>query len=135
VAKEKIEVSEEQGNLFLPVSDVVLAEIVEEAAALGRRFSGIVTRIQADQDAIGLAKKQMRVAHDTWVAAQTEPLPGLADSLPEEVTVSSLRVGRPRMQPETVLVFFVIAHYFNSVYSQTAIERLFDSLTIYRYLV
>lgn len=134
MAKEKIEVPEEQGNLFLPVSDVVLAEIVEEAAALGRRFPGIVTRIQADQDAIGLAKKQMRVAHDTWVAAQTEPLPGLADPVPEEVTVSSFGVGRPRMQPESVLVFFVIAHYFNSVYSQTAVERLFDSLTIYRYL-
>ncbi len=134
MAQEKIEHQKEQGNLFLPVSDVVLAEIVEEAVALGCRFPEIGTRIRADQDGIGLAKKQMRAAHDAWVAAQTESLPGLAELMPGDVTVSVLEVGRPRMHSETVLVFFVISHYFNSVYSQVAMERLFDSLTIYRYL-
>ena len=134
MAQEKIEFTNEQGNLFLPVSDVILAEVVEEALALGRRFPETYARIGADQDAIGLAKKEMRVAQDAWVVAQTEPLAGLADVVPENVEVSSLGAGRPRMQPEPVLVFFVISHYFNSVYSQAAMERLLDSLTIYRYL-
>ena len=38
------------------------------------------------------------------------------------------------MDPETVLVLFSISHYFCSVYSSTATERLLDSLSVYRFL-
>jgi len=121
-------------NLFLPVSNVMLAEVMAEARQLAHRFPGILERITGDQDRTALAKKGLRCEQQAWVRRQTEPLPGMDSVVSPQVVVGALQQGRSRMGPETTLVFFIIAHYFSSIYSGTAVERLLDSLSVYRFL-
>jgi hypothetical protein len=134
MAKENVERAHRQGNLFLPVSDVMLAEVIDAARELGFRFPEILRQIAADQDRLGLEKKRLRVEHRAWVREQTAPLPGMQHIGSREIVAGELQPGRPRMDPESVLVFLSIAHYFNSIYCGTAVERLLDSLSVYRFL-
>jgi len=134
VAQEKIEDPKHQGNLFLPVSDVMLADVIEEARHLGVRFPGILRKISEDQDEAALEKKQLRCDQQAWITRRTEPLPGLENVAPAKAMAGALQQGRPRMDPETTLAFFTISHYFNSIYSGTAVERLLDSLSVCQFL-
>jgi len=134
MATETLEHAGPLGYLFLPVSNVMLGEVIDEARELARRYPHILELIAADQDRVALEKKQLRRDHEAWVERQTRALPGMEDHARSEIVVASLQQGRPRMDPETALVFFTIAHYFNSVYSATSVERLLDSLSVYRFL-
>jgi IS5 family transposase len=134
VAEVKVEAKDGGDNLFLPVSDVTLAGVIGEARNLARQFPEVLKSIAADQDRVALAKKKLRCEQKAWSERMTEPLPGMEEFASAEVTAGALGQGRPRMDPEVVLVFFVIAHYFTSVYSGVAAERLLDSLSVYRFL-
>jgi hypothetical protein len=123
-----------QGNLFLPVSDVMLSEVIDETRKLAVRDPKILSGIKRDQDRVALEKKQLRLGEREWSRARTDCLPGLESSAPPSPVARELGTGRPRMDPECVLVFFVISHYFCSVYSSTAVERLLDSLSVYHFL-
>ena len=106
MAEVNVERTGDQGNLFLPVSDVMLAEVIDMARELGGLFPEIHERIAADQDRVGLAKKQLRGEQRAWIRRQTEPLPGMRAVVPPEAVADTLQPGRPRMDPESVLVFF-----------------------------
>ena len=134
MTQEKIELPWHEGNLFLPVSDVMLADVVTEARHLGARFADILQKISADQDRAALEKKQLRCEQEAWNAQRTGPLPGLESVAPAQVVAGALQQGRPRMDAEATLVFFTISHYFGSIYSGTAVERLLDSLSVYQFL-
>jgi len=122
-------------NLFLPVPQATVGELIAETLDLRRRFPEILVAIAEDQDRLGMAKRQLRMDHAEWLARQTSALPGLEDDLPGPVVASVLGQGRPRMAPETVLVFLVVSHHFQSVYGQEGAERLADSLSVHSYLL
>ena len=77
MAEMNVEQVGSQGNLFLPVSDAMLAEVIDEARKMGRLFPEILERISEDQDRVGLKKKQLRWEQQAWIQRQTEPLPGI----------------------------------------------------------
>jgi len=112
----------------------MLAEVIDEVRRLAVRFPEILTRIAADQDRVALAKKQLRLEQQAWVRERSAALPGLEAACSAPNAVTTLGQGRPRMDPETALVLFAISHYFCSIYSGTAVERLLDSLSVYRFL-
>jgi len=134
MANANVEPTNTQGNLFLPVSDVMLVEVIAEARELARRFPEILQRIDGDQDRVALDKKQLRCEQLAWVQRQAEPLPGMETVASSAVVAGALQQGRTRMDPEAAMVFFTIANYFNSVYSGMAAERLLDSLSVYQFL-
>jgi hypothetical protein len=134
MATTKVEPCGAEDNLLLAVPAVLLAEIVSEAVDLGRRYPEILESIRADQDRAGMAKKQLRCEQQAWLARQTPALPRLETTVEGPVVAAPLHGGRPRMAPETVLVFLVVSHYFHSVYSATASERLLDSLSLHAFL-
>ena len=47
-------------NLFLPVPQVLLSELISEGVELGRGYPAILRSIEKDQDHLGLARKQLR---------------------------------------------------------------------------
>ena len=121
-------------DLFLPVPQVLLSELISEGVELGRGYPAILRSIEKDQDRLGLAKKQLRAECADWLAHQTPALPGMEGETPGSVGVSPLSGGRPRMSAETVLVFLTVSHHFQSVYTQDGAERLVDSLALHGYL-
>ena len=103
--KMKLEQGNSQVNLFLPVSNVMLAEVIDETRQLSRRFPEILGRIIKDQDRATLAKKGLRCEQQAWIRRQTQPLPGIDIVVSPQVVAGALQQGWPRMDPETALVF------------------------------
>jgi len=52
-----LEQANSRDNLFLPVSNVMLAEVMAEARQLAHRFPGILERITGDQDRTGQRRR------------------------------------------------------------------------------
>lgn len=123
-------------ELFWLGPDSELKQVLGEALELVRRTPAILTRIAADQDALGLAKKQQRQADARWVAAQTAWLPGLPDAPCRTAPPSPLRLelGRPRMSAEVVFVFFLLQGYLGSVTDRSARDLLAESRSLQQYL-
>lgn len=121
-------------NLFSPVSCGMLAELLRLADELDTAFPEIRQRIEADQDRLGLERKQARVEQYMWEQSRTPCLEGLGRYIPSVVEVRDLKRGRPRMPADVAFRFLLIENYFCSVYSQVSVERLWDSLTVYEYL-
>lgn len=48
MAEVNVEQTDSQGNLFLPVSDVMLSEVIDQAPELGRRYPGSWSRISCE---------------------------------------------------------------------------------------
>ena len=122
--------------LFWVAPDTDMKKVLDQALDLAARNPEILSRIATDQDALGLAKKQLRVADQRWTRAQMLPLPGL---LVEEATAPSmagveLLEGRPRMPAEGVYVFSVLRGYLGSISDQDARDRLLDSMILHLYL-
>lgn len=135
MAAMNVESSPASCNLFLPVPQALVSELVSEAVDLGRLFPEILTEISADQDRVGLEKKQLRLERAQWLARRTPALPGLEAEAGAEAKAATLLGGRPRMAPETVLVFLVLSHHFHSVYAREGADRLADSLSVHSYLM
>ena len=122
--------------LFWVAPNTDLKKVLDQALDLAAGKPEILTRIAADQDALGIAKKRLRLADQRWERAQMPTLPGL--SL-EEVTERpvddvSLLEGRPRLPAEVVYVFSVLRGYLGSISDQDARDRLLDSVTLQVYL-
>jgi IS5 family transposase len=123
-------------ELFWLGPDSELKQVLGEALDLTRRQPAILARIAADQDAVGLAKKQQRQADARWQAAQTAWLPGLPE-VPDgaaEPRPLRLELGRPRMPAEVVFVLFVLQGYLGSVTDRAARDLLAESRTLQQYL-
>jgi IS5 family transposase len=122
--------------LFWVAPDTDMKQVLDQALDLAARKPEILTRIAADQDALGLAKKQLRLADQRWERAQMLPLPGLPEEDPLRCLAGvALLEGRPRMPAEVVYVFSVLRGYLGSISDQEARDRLLDSVTIQWYLV
>ena len=124
------------GELFWLAPDSELKQVVDTALDLVRRSPAILTRIEEDQDVLGLAKKQQRQIDARWQASFTDLFPGL--TLPEppepETRGLPLELGRPRMPAEVVYVFFVLQGYLGSISDRRAREQLQESRTLDVYL-
>lgn len=113
-----------------------LKEMLDEALDLGRRRPEILARIEADQDALALAKKQRRLADQRWAASLVPDFPELtwaAEEAPVPAPVL-LETGRPRMPAEVVYVFFMLQGYLGSVTDRRARDQLLESRTLHQYL-
>ena len=114
-------------------SDCEMKKVLEEALSLLSGHPQILVRIEADQDAVGKAKKKVRQADQRWQATQTLPL-GLCVGEPVAADKLTLGQGRPRMKPELVYVFLVLRGYLGSIGDHEARDRLLDSTTVQLYL-
>jgi len=116
--------------------DTDMKKVLDQALELAVRKPEILTRIAADQDTLGIAKKRLRLADQRWERAQMLTLPGLpveeASERPEDGV--SLLEGRPRMLAEVVYVFSVLRGYLGSISDQDTRDRLLDSVTVHLYL-
>ena len=121
---------------ILAPPDTEMKKMLDDAQSLLARKPEILQRISADQDAWGLAKKELRQADQRWAAAQTLPLPGVAwEELPSmRVEALSLLEGRPRMPAEVVYVFSLLRGYLGSLTDKQVQDRLVDSTTLQWYL-
>ncbi len=122
--------------LFWVAPDTDMKKVLDQALDLVRRKPEILTCIAADQDALGIAKKRLRLADQRWEKAQMLTLPGLSV---EETTAGPmerllLEEGRPRTPAEVVYVFSVLRGYLGSISDQEARDRLLDSVTVQVYL-
>tara|TARA_Y100000031_G_scaffold89374_1_gene98343 strand:- start:308 stop:1816 length:1509 start_codon:yes stop_codon:yes gene_type:complete len=116
--------------LVWAASDCEMKKVLDEALSLLAHDPTILSRIEADQDAVARAKKKVRQAD------QTLSLPGLcvAEAPACEPDRLSLQQGRPRMAPEMVYVFMVLRGYLGSICDREARDRLMDSTTVQMYL-
>ena len=123
------------GNLFLPVPDTNLKELLSDVLKMSCKHPEILARIRKDQDALGLKKKELRQKDKAYFDLKNGELPEILEQVEQrEAPELQLEVGRPRMDAELVLVFLVLRGYFKSLSSTEAVERLRDSLTILDYL-
>ncbi len=120
--------------LIWAASDCEMKKVLDEALSLLAGKPEILSRIEADQDAVGQAKKKVRQADQRWQAAQTLPLGVSAEAVPLPAEKLTLGPGRPRMKPEVVYVFMVLRGYLGSISDQEARDRLLDSTTLQLYL-
>ncbi len=122
--------------LFWVACDTDLQKVLNEALELSARCPEILTRIAADQDARGMAKKRTRLADRQWERAQVPTFPGLPieETPAAPVDPVCLQAGRPRMPAEEVYVFSVLRGYLGSVTDQEARDRLRDSVALGLYL-
>ena len=99
VQVETIEWGAEQ--LLLVPTDTKMAEVLEEATRMQRKYPEILRRIEQDQIAYGKKKKLPRVQDRRWEEAQTLPLP-MEDLLrdgKDDLRAADLELadGRPRL--------------------------------------
>ena len=133
---ETMELSWWSEPLIWAASDCEMKKVLDEALSLLAGHPTILSRIEADQEAVAKAKKKVRQADQRWQAAQTLPLPGLSVAQAPECETDglSLQQGRPRMEPEVVYVFLVLRGYLGSICDREARDRLVDSTTVQLYL-
>ena len=122
-------------NLFLPVPDTNLKELLSEVLEMSRRHPEILDSIRKDQDTLGIKKKELRQKDKSYFESKNAELPEILNEVEQtEAPPLHLQVGRPRMEAELVLVFLVLRGYFHTLSSSESIERLRDSITILDYL-
>ncbi len=122
-------------NLFLPVPDTNLKELLSEVLEMSRRHPEIRDSIRKDQDAVAIKEKELRQKDKAYFESKFEALPEILSEVEQtEAPSLYLQVGRPRMEAERVLIFLVLRGYFHNLSSLSSIERLRDSVTILDYL-
>ena len=121
-------------SLIWAASDCEMKKVLDEAVSLLAGHLKILSCIEADQDAVGKAKKKIRQADQRWQAIQTLPLGLCVGAEPVAADALTLGQGRPRMKPELVYVFLVLRGYLGSIGDQEARDRLLDSTTVQLYL-
>ncbi len=123
------------GNLFLPVPDTNLKDVLSDVLKMSRRHPEILDRIRKDQDTLGIKKKKLRQKDEAYFESKNEELPEILNEVEQtEAPPLHLQVGRPRMDAELVFVFLILRGYFNTLSSSESIERLRESITILDYL-
>ncbi len=123
------------GNLFFPVPDTNLKELLSDVLKMSGKHPEILASIRKDQEAVGLKKKELRQKDKAYFELKNGELPEILEQVEQnEAPKLQLEAGRPRMDAELVLVFLVLRGYFKSLSSIEATERLRDSLTILDYL-
>jgi hypothetical protein len=95
MAKPNVGPSTSGNNLFPPVSQVLLSELVAEAVELGRNYPAILRSIEEDQDRLGLARNQLRAECAEW---QAPALPVMEGETRSTVSVSPLSGRRPHIE-------------------------------------
>ena len=134
----KTEPELKQGTLILCPPDTKLLEILFTVVEFLERNPEILTMIEKDQDAHGLAKKKIRQRNKQYHEEKNEMLPGLdvsqrpVENGSEEIELCQ---GRPRMLPFQVFIFMVLRGYFGSIKAAEAYERLVDSMTLYNFFL
>ncbi len=110
--------------------------MLDTALDLVGRTPAILTRIEADQDVLGLAKKQRRRVDAQWRASFTARFPELPWPEAAEVEARQLPLeqGRPRMPAEVVYVFFARQGYLGSLTDLRGRDQLLESRTLNVYL-
>ena len=122
-------------NIFIAAPATPLKEMIESAVELLRFKPEILDRINEDQDVLAKKKKKLRLEDKRYYENKTRKLSGI--KIPEkeiEENDMQLEIGRSRMLAEVAFLFFIIRGYFGSVTSQTSVERMYDSMTLYTIL-
>lgn len=122
-----------ESNLLVPDSATMMDTLIAEAIELKEYRPEILDRICADQDALAKRKKEQREADRRFYESQTPNLTGLS-VVEQSVEVEALGDGRPRMDPELVLVLLVVRGYVGSVCTRKAVDWIRDSLALYKHL-
>ena len=136
MAANLLDIDGAPGELFWLAPDSELKQVVETALDLVRRMPAILTRIDEDQDILGLAKKQRRQVDACWQASFTDCFPGLTLPEPPDLEARGLPLeqGRPRMPAEVVYLFFTLQGYLGSISDRRARDQLLESHTLNLYL-
>ena len=74
-----------------------MKKVLDEALALLAYDPTILSRIEADQDAVAKAKKKVRQADQRWQAALTLPLPDLSVAAAPECETDRLSLQQRAM--------------------------------------
>jgi len=119
--------------LFLSAPDSDLMMFLGEMHRLAEGFPALVSAVEADLDAHGLAKKALRAADAAWVGAKAASLPGLAT---EPVVIDPARLvlsqGRPRTPAYIVLMAVVLRGYFGAGFKACdAATMMEESITLH----
>lgn len=125
-------------QLLLVPTDTKMAEVLQEATRMQRKYPEILRRIEQDQIADGKKKKLPRVQDRRWEEAQTLPLP-MEDLLRDaevdlRATDLELEVGRPRLPPAVVYIFLCLRGCYGSVCTESSWDRFIDSMTVRYFL-
>ena len=119
-------------NLFIDTSDTELFKFSQEVFTLGEKFPDIYNKIKYDQDARGKLKKHLRNLDKGYILSKNADLPGLDFDLSGfSESKLNLETGRPRIQPELVLLFTCLRGYYGSVTDREVCDRFRDSMTLY----
>jgi len=116
--------------LFLCPPDSNLLKYAMEADALARRYPSLVGLVDADLDAHGLRKKELREADKRWIKEKTARLAGMpcpeADPAP-----GALEQGRPRTPGYVVLIALLLRGYLGTGFKERdASSTMADSITL-----
>ena len=120
-----------------------LDDFVEMTLKIAKRSPEILTRIEADQIALGLEKKKARLEDRQYIEGLTADLPNFSpegDSpvKPDSVPLT-LHEGRPRMPSLLLLVFFFLRGWLKGpkaevfrilVPESQTLKRLYDNLAV-----
>ncbi len=125
-----------------------LDDFVEKALEMTERYPEILTRIEADQIALGLKKKKARLEDQQYIERLTEDLPhfSIEDDLavPPSTSPLTLHEGRPRMPALLLLVFYLLRGWLKGPKAETfrilipesqTLKHLYDNLRINTYAV
>ena len=136
MAPETVDLNWWSEPLIWAASACEMRKVLDEAQSVLAHAPEIISRIDADQDAVAKAKKKVRLADQRWQAAQTLPLPDLSveETPVPEAECLSLQSGRPRMPADMVYTFVVLRGYLGSICDHEARDRLLDSTTVQMYL-
>ena len=123
-------------ELIWDAPDSEFKKVLDQALDLVQRTPEILSRIEADQDAVGKTKKRLRLADQRWAEAQILDFPELTWEAGPELAAADLTLaaGRPRMAPEVTFVFLILQGYLGSVTDRQARDQLLESRTLHRYL-
>jgi hypothetical protein len=109
-----------------------MADLVGKAREILDRYPEILSQIEGDQISHGLAKKEIRLKDERYLASLTDDLPGFypnqLNSSPPPSTV--LEDGRPRMPALLVVVFFLLRGWLGGPKSDRFRLVVNESLTL-----
>ena len=119
-------------QLFSCAPCTTLREIIENALDLLNFSPEILKRIEADQDALSLEKKRIRLEDKRYYESKNAKLFQTTDIDKKEINEKdlTLEVGRPRMRSIIAYLFMMVRGYFSSVTDNESIERMIDSTTL-----
>ncbi|MDA3834484.1 MAG: hypothetical protein PF495_13950 [Spirochaetales bacterium] len=120
-------------HLFLPLPDTDFREFLEEIEEFVQFAPEILEMIEKDLDAYALKKKRIRLEDRKFFEKQTHDLEGL-DIEQQDILVTDLQDGRPRMPAFSVYLFMMIRGFLGSLTTKQSRRFLRESMSLYGFL-